>query len=202
MGESRGESAELACLTAIRTGRARFFAELVAHAERHAPAEMREKDGALMRSYTALVRSDGAAQIAEFLFLLQELGLDDGARIRPYLERHNAAMDAYLDDPTRMRTLGLTPQRIKGARFTEAQMNFVEVVSPPGRLHLDQSAIGRLLAEVMAPESCRKIVIALAEGGLLRRHTVGQALISSPGHLENLFRAYLGGVVRRIGGAA
>lgn len=190
------ESAELTCLAAIRSGRARFFGALAAHAADHAPAERRGPEGSLARDYLALVRSDGAAQIAEFYFVVEELGLADGVLFRSYLERHNAAMEAYLADPEKMRGLGLTPQRVRSARFTEDQMNFVQFMSPPGRLLLDQSSIGRLMTEVMAPESCRKIVIALAEGGLLQRMSVGQALIGSTGVLERLFRAHLTEVVQ------
>jgi hypothetical protein len=191
MSGTRPMSAALACLTGLREGRAAFFGALAGRAAEHAPAERREADGSLRRDYLALLRSDGAAQIAELLFLIEELGLKDGARIRPFLVNHNAAMEAYLADPQRMRALGLTPQRVKAAMFPEERIGFIEFVSPAGQLYLDQSALGRLLTEVMAPESCRKIVIALAEGGLLHRHTLGNVLISSDGTLEGLYRAHL-----------
>lgn len=197
--EPHSESAELACLTGLRAGRSRFFAALAAHAAEHAPPARRDPDGRLARDYLGLIHSDGAAQIAEFFFLLEELGLKDGARIRGFLLNHNAAMEAYLADPERMRALGLTPQRVAAARVSEEQIGFIEFVSPPGRLFLDQSALGRILAEAMAPESCRKIVIALAEGGLLNRHTVGQALISSDGRLEAHYRACLARVLEAVG---
>ncbi len=194
------ESDELAVLTAMRSGRAQFFRAVTETAESHAPAKRRDAKGTLLREYVALLRSDGAAQIAEFLFLLEELDLKDGARIRDFLEAHNVAMQGYLDDPARMRALGVTPQRIEAAMFSEEQMQFVALVSPPGSLYLDQSALGRLLSEAMAPESCRKIAVALAEGGLLRRHQVGHVLLSSDGQLEGLYRTYLGGVVEKIRG--
>lgn len=196
------ESAELTCLFALRGARARLFTSMAGHAAEHAPDKRRDGGGGLARDYLGLVRSDGAAQIAEFYFVLEELGLADGARFRPYLERHNAAMLAYLDAPDRMRAIGLTPQRVKAAMFSADQMDFVAFVSPPGRLLLDQSSLGRLLTEVMAPESCRRIVVALAEGGLLTRRMVGQALIESTGVLEGLFRAHLSEVVGSLRGSA
>jgi len=181
----------LCCLTGLREGRATFFAACAAHAAEHAPAERRTPEGALSRDYLGLIRSDAAAQIAELFFLIEELGLRDGGRFRSFLESHNAAMRAYLEAPERMHALGLTPQRVKAAIFPEERIGFFEFVSPPGRLYLDQSSVGRLLTEVMAPESCRRVVIALAEGGLLERHQLGSVLISSEGRLEGFYRDHL-----------
>jgi len=194
------ESAELACLTGLRAGRAQFFRALTERAAATAPAKRRERDGSLSRDYAGLLRSDGAGQIAEFFYLVEELDLKDGTRFRGFLDRHNAAMEAHLADPGRMRALGLSPQRIEAAIFSPEQIGFIEHVSPPGQLFLDQSALGRLLAEAIAPESCRKIAIALADGGLLRRHSVGHVLVSSDGTLEALYREHLRVVVDAIGG--
>jgi hypothetical protein len=194
----QNESRELACLTALRSARARFFGDVAAHAAGHAPESRREADGRLMPEYLGLIRSEGAAQIAEFLFVVEELGLRDGTRFRTYIENHNRAMEGYLGEPGRMRALGLTPQRVKAARFSEEQINFVATVSPPGELMLDQSAMGRLLVETMSTETCRKIVVALAEGGLITRRTVGQVLIGSNGVLERLYRIHLTRVVESV----
>lgn len=202
MGRDGTDSDELACLTALRAGRARFFNAIAERAMETAPAKRRDAMGALLRDYVVLLRSDGAAQIAEFLYLIDELGLKDAAHFRTLAERHNSEMDAYLADPPRMRALGLTPQRIEAARFTWEQIAFIETVSPPGQLYLDQSSLGRLLAEAMAPESCRKVTVALAEGGLLRRHNIGHVLISSDGTLEALYREHLTGIVRTVKGRA
>lgn len=197
-GQGRGDTDELACLSALRAGRAGFFRAVTECAAEAAPEKRRDKGGALLRDFVQLIRSDGAGQIAEFFYLIEELGLKDGATFRGFLEQHNAAMQGYLADPDRMRALGLTPQRVEAAIFTEEQIAFIEMVSPPGSLYLDQSSLGRLLAEAMAPESCRKVAIALAEGGLLKRHHVGHVLISSDGTIEDLYRRHLQTVVRAI----
>lgn len=189
------ESAELACLVGIRSGRAQLYNALTETAEANAPESCRDPDGSLSRAYLGLIRNDGAALVAEFFFLIDELGLTDPARFRAFVERHNTAMEAYLDDPGSMRSLGLTPQRVKAARFSPEQIGFIELVSPSDALYLDQSSIGRLLAEAIAPESTRKIVIALAEGGLLQRHTLRHVLISSNGVLERLYGQYLKTVI-------
>ncbi|MEO0995348.1 MAG: hypothetical protein AAFX62_16275, partial [Pseudomonadota bacterium] len=165
-----------------------------------APDKRRDRDGGLLRDYVALLRSDGAGQIAEFFYLIEELGLKDAERFREFLVEHNASMRGYLADPERMRALGLTPQRVEAALFSDEQMSFIKLVSPPGQIYLDQSALGRLLAEAMAPESCRRVAIALAEGGLLLRHQVGHVLISSDGTLESLYRQHLRSVVTAIRG--
>lgn len=184
-------SVALSCLMGLREGRAAFFERVTAHATEHAPDERRNEDGTLGRDFLSLIRSDGAAQIAELFFLIEELGLKDGKKFRPFLESHNQAMQAYIDEPSRLAGTGLTIQRIKAAVFTEERMGFFEFVSPPGKLFLDQSSIGRLLTELMAPESCRRIVIALAEGGLVERHQLGSVLISSEGLLEGFYRDHL-----------
>lgn len=192
------DSPELACLGAIRAGRVAFFAALVERAEADAPAKRRDSDGRLTRDFLGLIRSEASAQVAEFFFLAAELGLHEEGLFRRFLIAHNAAMDSYLAEPGRTQTLGLSRQRVEAARFSEEQIGFIELVSPAGALYLDQSSIGRLLAEVMAPESCRKVVIALADAGLLTRHTVGHVLISSDGTLESLYRRYLGTIVTSV----
>lgn len=198
MGEAKPLSAALTCLTGLRSARAKFFAALVDYAGKHAPEECRDPDGGLAREYLNLIRSESAAQIAELFFVIEELGLRDGKRFRSYLVNHNAAMDAYLADPAQARLLGLSQQRIKSSRFPEERLGFFEMVSPPGQLYLDQAAVGRLLAEVMAPETSRKVVIALAEGNLLQRHSHGTVLISSEGVLEGLYRDHLNFVVDTV----
>jgi len=192
------DSLELTCLAAIRGARAQFFADVVAAAEGVAPDRRRDPDGGLMREYLGLIRSDAAAQVAEFLFTVEELGLNDARVFRRFIESHNDAMQGYLDAPATMRRRGLSRQRIEAAIFSEDQMHFIEATSPEGRLWLDQSSLGRLLTEAIAPETCRKVVLALAEGGLLERQTVGHALISSTGRLEALYRKHLTHIVSRI----
>ncbi len=205
MGGSDGvltvkHSKALTCLAGLRAARSGFFVRLANHAQDHAPEERREADGTLMREYLALLRNEGAAQIAELFFLIRELGLNDASKFRGYLESHNAAMNGYLDDPSSARMLGLSQQRIKSARFPEDRIKFLEFISPPGKLLLDQASVGRLLTEAMAPETCRKIVIALAEGGLLMRHEMGHVMVSSVGVLEDAYRDHLMEVVTAVEG--
>ncbi len=189
-------SRELACLVAFRNARAGFFRRLVAQAEDAAPPARREPDGSLKREYVALLRSDAAAQIAEFYFVLRELGLDEGRGFRRYVENHNKAMRGHLGDAQQARRLGLARHKIEAAIFSEEQIRFIETVSPQGALLMDQSALGRLLIELMAPETCRKIVIAFAEAALLERQTIGHALIRSTGRLEEHYASQMAEILK------
>lgn len=192
------DSQEMICLVALREARATLLVDLAAHADAHGSEDVRDPDGRISRETLELVQSDAAEQISELFFVLQELGLNEGAMIRAYLEQHTAAMNDLLADPDKMRARGLTAQRIKAARFSPAQIEFIELVSLPGQLRLDQSALGRLLSELMSPETCRKVVIALSECGFLDRHNVGQALISSRGVLEQIYRMHLAKIVTNV----
>ncbi|MEM6490137.1 MAG: hypothetical protein AAF677_18030 [Pseudomonadota bacterium] len=190
-------SPELTCLTALRAARSHFFERVVDSARANAPAARRDGED-LAREYVALLRNDGTAQIAEFFYLIREVGLNDGERFALYVENHNRSIAEYAADPAKRAKLGLSPQRLEAATFSEQQINFIREMSPPGRLLLDQSALGRLLVETMAPESCRKLVVALADAGLLRRSKVGAVVVWSDGTLEGLYQEHLAQIVEAL----
>jgi hypothetical protein len=54
---------------------------------------------------------------------------------------------------------------------------------------IDQSNLARLLVSVMSTETCRKLVVACAEAGCLRREKTpyGTIVVSSTGVLERIF---------------
>ncbi|MEO1773963.1 MAG: hypothetical protein AAFS07_03335 [Pseudomonadota bacterium] len=187
-------SPELACLSAMRTARRQFFERVVDRAHTHAPDSRRDGDD-LARDYVALLRNDGTAQIAEFYFAIREVGLNNGERFVEYVKNHNRSIAEYEADPAKRAPLGLSPQRLESAKFNEQQINFIREMSPPGRLLLDQSALGRLLVETMAPETCRKLVVALADAGLLHRSKVGAIVVWSDGTLEGLYREHMSQIV-------
>jgi hypothetical protein len=89
--------------------------------------------------------------------------------------------------------LGLTPDRIRKGLFAEDSIaKVVENYKGDGST-FDQSDLSRLLVELMSQETCRKIVVALAEAGYLVRwkspyHSV---LVRSPGVLEAIFARHL-----------
>jgi hypothetical protein len=54
---------------------------------------------------------------------------------------------------------------------------------------IDQSNLARLLVGVMSTETCRKLVIAFAEAGFLKRERTpfGTIIVSSTGLMEHIF---------------
>jgi hypothetical protein len=74
-------------------------------------------------------------------------------------------------------------------------------IAKDGRLLLDQNALGKLLIEFMSPETCRKVVAALASGGLLERRKILQVQLIAPTQdrvLESLFREHLLSVIGNL----
>lgn len=188
------ESDEMRCLVALRAARSAFFANLVAHAQKLHSAEG-QRQAPLVQEEIDLLRSDDAYQIAEFYYLIGELGLANRQRIRAYLRRHNADMQDLAKDRKRQQTMGLSPQRLEKAIFSDIQIEKVAENIVDDRLRLDQSDLGRLLAQNMSAETCRKVVVVLAKAGLLNRINIGQVMVASNGSLEGYFRDHLAQVV-------
>ena len=117
--------------------------------------------------------------------------LADRHKLHAFLRRHNADMAALLADKARRDLMGLLKQRIEEAIFSATQIEKVLEMSGEGRLRLDQSDLGRLLSQLISPETCRKVTVVLAKGGLLTRRTIGTVLVVSTGVLEGYFRKHL-----------
>lgn len=184
------ETAEFRCLDAMRTARAIFLDEVVSAAQRHRD-KILAQGGSAKEINVVTLRSDNTFQVAEFYFLCEHFRLNDSERIAMFIDRHNQDMTTLLKDTDKARQQGLLPQRIKEAIFTTEQKAKVVENVVNGKLRLDQSDIGRFLAPVISPETCRKTLVALADGGLLERRNIGQVLVISPGVLENYYRGHL-----------
>lgn len=181
------ESRELTCLVALREARASFFHDVIAHARSHA-----EKHGtSITQDDVDLLRSENAYQVAEFYFLIEELNLSNRTKTKSFLRRHNADMQALLEDRPKREMMGLLRQRVEEAIFSEIQIEKVSENIIDGKLRLDQSDLGRLLSTIMSPETCRKVVVSMAKGGLINRINIGQVLVISNGNIERCFRAHL-----------
>lgn len=187
---------EFTCLDAIRTARAAFLNDVVSHAHRHETKLHATEQSAKTINVTAL-RSENTFQVAEFYFLCEHFRLNDAERIAMFIERHNQDMTELLKNKDKARQQGLTPQRIQDAVFSKEQKAKVAENVVNTRLRLDQSDLGRFLAPVISAETCRKTLVALADGGLLERRNIGQVLVISSGILENYYRKHL----RRIADA-
>jgi len=191
-------SPELSCLTALTNARAMFFQDIVKHYRAHTaePPEVVAAD-------VDLIMSDSSYQIAQFYFVVEERGLADQEKIKSYLDCHNKRMSnlAKPENKGICDLIGVTQDRMKWAKFEDDQitkvlMDITLVRSKP-RLRLDQSALSRLLSRVLAPETCRKSIVALGNGGLLNRFPRrGEVAVISTGLLEDYFRKHLTHIVQ------
>lgn len=186
------EDANFTCLCALRDARAGFFDSLVNAANAYVD---KEKVAPLTAQDIDLLRSDEAFQVAEFYYLVRKFELGDPRRVRPFLLRHNDDIVHLIENRERRQAQGLTESRLKDCLFSDIQIEKVVQQISDQRLRLDQADLGRLLGSLVSAETTRKAVVALAKGGLLHRHKIGQVLIVSPGILETLFDDHLRSIV-------
>lgn len=172
---------DLHLLEALREARKSFFDELA------------EKSAVADEHFVRQLRQEPAYQIAEFFYLLRAFGVTEGPAIRRMAELHNAYLGTISDDREKMRRLGLTPDRVEKGLFSDdSLLKLVENhrFSDGG---FDQSDLARLLTTVMSSETCRKIVVTLADAGLLERlrSPYRSMLVRSTGVLEAVFSRHL-----------
>lgn len=187
---------ELTFLFAFRQAQTSLGEEMAATALEHL-ARLPHSNPNAVEETLACVRSDAAFQIAELFFVLNELGVVDAQRFRLHTASHNARIAVLLRLPQRERSPALSDRRLRNALLHESHLAFIDEVSQR-RLKLDQSSLGRLLVEVMSPESCRRATVGLANGGLLRRRHAGKQLVWSGGTLEAMFRKHLEDVLDQL----
>jgi hypothetical protein len=178
----------MACLSAIRKGREWLDTTIVNHMAERLPSTA-DKEKAI-----ATARSDNAYHVAEFFYVAEELQLFRPDRLPNLIARHNADMRDLLKDPKRAWNMGLSPQRVADAIFSDEQVRKIfegQDLDGQERVNLDQSDVSRLLSPLMSIESCRQILRALSKGVLLKSWGYGRVFISSPGILEGYFREHL-----------
>jgi hypothetical protein len=185
------DSRELTCLSALRSARRRFFCDIVDHASDYSKKQLSKND-------VDLLRGDTTYQVAEFYYVIDDMKLADKQKMRLVLERHNRDMEELVANRQRRELMGLLKQSVERAIFSPIQIDKVVENVVDGKLRLDQSDLGRLLAQAMSPETCRKVVVSLARGGLINRINIGQVLIVSNGVLEGYFRNHLTSVVKQL----
>jgi len=136
----------------------------------------------------ATLRFEATYQLAEFYYVLKARGIHAESQIKALAELHNGYIVELTKDPAKMSRLGLNKDRLLSAMFTTDTLprllqNWRE---RPGAF--DQSNLARLLAVVMSAETCRKVVVACADAGLLLRErtSYGTIIIVSNGALEDI----------------
>jgi hypothetical protein len=190
-------SPELNCLSALRGARAWLFGEIEAHAAAHVGlGSVAELD----RDHRKLLRGEPVAQIAEFFYVLRDGGVSVPDGLRAFLLRHNEDMAALLASCRNGYSVGgLSEQRIKRSMFSDAQINYVLHESSNGQIRFDQQALQRIFTQTMSFESCRTLLVLLADFGFLHRWEFNQVIIASNGRLEDLFAEHLTHVVNALG---
>jgi hypothetical protein len=174
-----------------------FFDAIVSHAERHKKS-LAATGKIAQDAPVALLRSDNAFQVAEFYYLVDEFRLNTPERIASFIDKHNQDMDALLNTPDKMQLQGVQRARLIEAMFSSEQKAKVVENTVGGRLRLDQSDIGRFLAPLISPETCRKTLVAVANGGLFERINVGQVIIVSTGAIEGYYRQHLAHITNAV----
>ncbi|MEM9422449.1 MAG: hypothetical protein AAF986_08090 [Pseudomonadota bacterium] len=187
---------ELVCLGAMRQSLAKFYAGV----ENHAAAHTGLDDIALIeREHRKTLRSDAVAQIAEFFYVLRYSGMKIPGDLESFLRRHNDDMAALEASCRNGYTVGgISLQRLKRAKFSDAQINYVLHESGTGEPRFDQQSLQRIFTQIMSFETCRNVLLVLAQFGLLRRWDFNLVLIGSDGTLEGLYRAYLKEIVDAV----
>ncbi|HEX5959103.1 MAG TPA: hypothetical protein VFY92_10680 [Hyphomicrobiaceae bacterium] len=136
----------------------------------------------------ATLRIEATYQLAEFYYVLKAREIRTAEQIEALANLHNLYIDELTRDPAKMSRLGLKSERLLSAIFTSDTLprllqNWRE---RPGTF--DQANLGRLLAVVMSAETCRRVVVACAEAGMLLREktSYGTMVIASTGVLEDI----------------
>ena len=150
----------------------------------------------------ATLRLEATYQLAEFYYVLKARGIQTEEQIKMLADLHNGYIADLTRDAAKMARLGLNKDRLLNAMFTADTLprllqNWRE---RPGAF--DQSNLARLLAVVMSAETCRKVVVACADVGLLLRErtSYGTMIILSTGALEGILGGCLREARRRIAG--
>jgi hypothetical protein len=190
-------SAELRCVGALRHARSSFFSDILSHARTH--LSQTKSVETLTDEDIDELRSDATYQVAEFFYVARARKLADRETIRLFLRGHNEAMRGYIGDKTKRELTGVTVASAKKGLFSDIQINKVVENIVEGKLRLDQSDLGRILASVFAAETTRNAVISIAKGGLINRVRVGQVtLVVSNGVLEDYFHKHLSLIIKSI----
>lgn len=184
-----GLAPTLVCLLAMRDARSQFSASVETHAAEHAGLG---EVSVLDREHRRILRSEAVSQIAEFFYVLKYGGIGIPNGLRGFLERHNEDMKALEASCRNGYTIGgLSAQRIRRARFSSAQINYVLHESSGGEPRFDQQSLQRIFTQIMSFETCRSVLLVLAEFGFLRRWEFNQIVIGSTGVLERLYHEQL-----------
>jgi hypothetical protein len=192
-------------LEGLRSGEALFYQEITSFAEQHRALNPVKGDTALSHLEIGQLRSVGISDIAYFLYMMRATGLNrDPRRLQKFLRGHNASLSnriAELRSNKRAYTQsGLTISRLSAGILEEYQIEALVSEAADQGVRYDQSTLGCLLIEAMAPESCRLLLVLLHKCGLINRHGTSSKTIRSIGFLEDAYGRYLRQVGDKVTG--
>jgi hypothetical protein len=136
-----------------------------------------------------LLRSEPGYQLADFFYLLKARRIETEEDIRTLAELHNQYIVDLTRDAEKMSRLGLKRERLLDAILTADTMPRLLANWRESSGAIDQSNLARLLVTVMSSETCRKLVVAFADAGFLKRERTpfGTMVVSSTGIMEQMF---------------
>lgn len=181
-------TADLALLESLRWARYEFLRRVT------------ERSATKNDDVLSVLRIEATYQLSEFLYLIRAREIESVDQMRALAELHNEYIVELTKDQDKVNRMGLNRDRLLEAIFTADTMPRLlhQWVSQPKGL--DQSNLARFLASLMSTETCRKVVLACAEAGFLKRSKspFGTVLVSSFGTLEIIFAETLRALRLRI----
>jgi hypothetical protein len=181
----RGElERDLELLEVLRWGRKEFADRLIQESRSQKPDMLN------------LLRSEPGYQLADFFYLLKARRMESEEDIKTLAELHNQYIVDLTRDAEKMSRLGLKRERLLDAILTADTMPRLLANWRESSGAIDQSNLARLLVTVMSSETCRKLVVAFADAGFLKRERTafGTIVVSSTGVMERIF----GSCIREI----
>lgn len=168
---------DIAALKAYRSGRYDFNIRIV-------EASQDKSENVL-----GMLRTDAMYQIAEWFYLLWGFRIKTADEFDGLIERHNEYVASLLDDPSKMKRMGLARDKLLNAIFDgETRPRVLKVwADEPGTI--DQSSMARFLVALMSDETARKALVAAGKAGFLQRQpsVFRLTLVKSTGVMEKLY---------------
>src|SRR5690606_12492214 len=94
----------------------------------------------------------------------------------------------------------LSRDRIASGLLEAEQIENLVDEAEDGQLRFHQASLACLLVDAMSAESCRKLIVLLANCGFLRRIGRNSVRVRSKGKLERLYRDLLTAILTQMSG--
>lgn len=197
-----GPSDELLCMSAITDAKLWFLHAVLDAAIAFRAANPVDGSFELDDEELDKLRTDAVTYIAELFFLIKDTDLREPRDLEAYFERHNEAVRAKLAALDASGSLytkdGLSRSRIVDGILSEDQIQTILDEAEDGRLQFSQNALGCLLIDAMAAETCRTTIGTLVATGFLKKRGEKSIRVRSTGVLERLYKEHLRMIIDRV----